>query len=90
MTGAELYKELERNASCRVTACEVEASSHKCGALSKKKVIGRRSEQEGEWLDDLVAWVVKARPGAEDQLITRYQSKKPGGRCSGASSRQKW
>jgi hypothetical protein len=47
---------IKSNVSC----CEVEASSHKVGDLRKKKmkVIGRRSESENQWCDDMVEWVV--------------------------------
>ena len=63
-----------------IIACEVEASSHKCGALSKKKIIGRRSREEGRWLDDLVEWLSTAELGREDQIFTRYKAKVAGGK----------
>ena len=64
----------------RIAACEVEASSHKCGALSKKKVIGRRSEEEGQWLDDLVEWISRVDLKKDDQIFTRYKAKSVGGK----------
>ncbi len=42
VAGARLTQEVNEESKCNVVACEVEASSHKGGALSKKKVIGRR------------------------------------------------
>ena len=46
---------------------------------STKKVVSRRSEQESQWLSDLTTWVVTADLKPEDQLFTRYASRKPGG-----------
>lgn len=75
VSGARLAHEVSEDSKCNVLACEVEASTHKGGALSKKKVIGRRSEQESQWLDDLVTWLIRAGLEAEDQIFTRYKSK---------------
>ena len=80
VAGARLTQEVNEESKCNVVACEVEASSHKGGALSKKKVIGRRSEQESQWLDDLVTWLIRANLEAEDQIFTRYKSKTAGGK----------
>ena len=63
-----------------IIACEVEAISHKCGALSKKKIIRRRSREEGRWLDDLVEWLSTAELAREDQILTRYKAKIAGGK----------
>lgn len=78
--GARLAQEIGDHPSCNIIACEVEASSHKGGALSKKKVIGRRSPQESQWLDDLVMWLSKGKLAADDQVFTRYKSKTVGGK----------
>ena len=78
ISGAALSKEMEAVPARRVVACEVEASSHKGGALSKKKLIGRRSREEGQWLDDLVEWLSRSKVKAEDQIFTRYKSKAVG------------
>ena len=78
ISGASLSKEMETVPARRVVACEVEASSHKGGALSKKKLIGRRSHEEGQWLDDLVEWLSRSKVKAEDQIFTRYKSKAVG------------
>ena len=64
----------------RIAACEVEASSHKCGALSKKKIIGRRSREEGQWLNDLVEWISRADLKKDDQIFTRYKAKTVAGK----------
>lgn len=80
ISGARLAQEISDNPKCIIVACEVEASSHKGGALSKKKVIGRRSVQESQWLDDLVLWLSKVNLKAEDQIFTRYKSKTAGGK----------
>ena len=55
-----------------IIACEVEASSHKCGALSKKKINGRRSRE--------VEWLSTAELAREDQIFTRYKAKTAGGK----------
>lgn len=60
-----------------VICCEVEASSHKVGDLSKKKmkVIGRRSESENQWCDDMVEWITRSGVKAQDPLFCRYATK---------------
>ena len=78
--GAAISAEMKSIPAPVITACEVEASSHKCGALSKKKIIGRRSIEEGRWLDDLVEWLSTAELGREDQIFTRYKTKVTGGK----------
>lgn len=80
VAGARLAHEVSEESKRDVIACEVEASSHKGGALSKKKVIGRRSAQESQWLDDLVTWLLMTKLEAEDQIFTRYKSKTVGGK----------
>ena len=78
--GAALAERMGVIALKDVVACEVEASSHKGGALSKKKVIGRRSDEESQWLNDLVEWLSKSKLKAEDQIFTRYAAKTVGGK----------
>ena len=78
--GSALSAEMKSLPVPIIVACEVEASSHKCGALSKKKVIGRRSSEEGRWLDDLVEWLTTADLAREDQIFTRYKAKVIGGK----------
>jgi hypothetical protein len=73
---------MKNNPNCRVLACEVEESSHKGGALNKKKVIGRSSDEEGQWLNDLVEWLVNAATQANDQVFTRHKAKTIGGKVS--------
>ena len=51
IAGSALSAEMKLIPAPMIIACEVEASSHKCGVLSKKKIIGRRSREEGRWLD---------------------------------------
>ena len=80
VAGARLAHEVSEESKSDIIACEVEASSHKGGALNKKKVIGRRSEQESQWLDDLVSWLLMTKLKAEDQIFTRYKSKTVGGK----------
>ena len=63
-----------------IVACEVGASSHKSGVLRKKKIIGRRSEEESQWLDDLTDWLLKSDLKTEDQIFTRYKAKAIGGK----------
>ena len=73
VAGAGLAQAVSDNPDRKIVACEVEASSHKGGALSEKKLIGRRSSEESQWLDDLVAWLVNSRLAAEDLIFTRYK-----------------
>jgi hypothetical protein len=80
IAGAGLAQAVTDNPSRKVIACEVEASSHKGGALSKKKLIGRRSSEESQWLDDLVAWFVNNKLAADDLIFTRYKAKTAGGK----------
>ena len=70
----------QRQPEVHLSSDEVETSSDKGGALSKNKVIGRRSVQESQWLDDLVLWLSKVSLKAEDQILTRYKSKTAGGK----------
>ena len=48
VAGAGLAQALSDDPSRKILACKVEASSHKGGALSKKKFIGRRSSEENQ------------------------------------------
>lgn len=80
VAGGKIAQELLSDRTCQVLVCEVEASSHKGGALSKKKVIGRRSPEESQWLDDLIEWLSNAKVKADDQIFTRYKSKTLGGK----------
>ena len=80
IAGSGLAQAVSDNPECKIIACEVEASSHKGGALSKKKLIGRRSSEESQWLDDLVAWLVHNKLTAEDLIFTRYKAKIAGGK----------
>ena len=80
VAGAGLAQALRDDPSRKIVACEVEASSHKGGALSKKKLIGRRSSEESQWLDDLVVWLVNSKLAAEDLIFTRYMAKTVGGK----------
>ena len=79
VAGAGLAQALSDDPSRKILACKVEASSHKGGALSKKKFIGRRSSEENQWLDDLVAWLANSKLAAEDLTFTRYKVKTAGG-----------
>lgn len=80
VAGAELAQDVSDNPRRQIVACEVEASTHKGGALSKKKLIGRRSSEESQWLDDLVVWLVYSKLAAEDLIFTRYKAKTVGGK----------
>ena len=80
VSGAGLAQAISDDPDCKIVACEVEASSHKGGALSKKKLIARRSREESEWLDDLVVWLVNSHLVAEDLIFTRYMAKTVGGK----------
>ena len=80
VAGSGLAQAFSDDPNRRIIACEVEASSHKGGALSKKKLIGRRSNEESQWLDDLVAWLLHSKLAAEDLIFTRYVVKTAGGK----------
>ena len=41
-----------------VVACCVEAASQKTGSFTKMKLIGRRTLEEGQFLVELVSWVI--------------------------------
>ena len=75
-----LSQEIRATPVPAIVACEVEALSHKSGVLRKKKVIGRRSEEESQWLDDLAEWLSKSDLTTEDQIFTRYKAKTIGGK----------
>ena len=80
ISGSLLAQEMRATPIPAIMACEVEASSHKSGVLRKKKVIGRRSEEESQWLDDLTEWLLKSDLKTEDQIFTRYKAKTIGGK----------
>ena len=63
-----------------VCACWVRASSQKTGSFMKMKLIGRRTPEEGQFLDDLVCWVTHSGVTEVDRLFSRYTELKCGTR----------
>ena len=83
LVGGEGLREREGLLGSQVEGCWVQASSHKTGSRVKAKLIGRRSAEEAQFLEDLVEWNVRAGVMAEDKLFTRYL-----GRGDGTFSRK--
>ena len=61
-----------------VVACCVEAASQKTGSFTKIKLIGRRTLEEGQFLDDFVSWVTHSGVTEADRLLSRYTELKCG------------
>jgi hypothetical protein len=78
--GSRASKLLQKS---NVICCEVESSSHKVGDLSKKKmkVIGKSSEAEAQWCNDMVDWAAHSGIKGNDPLFCRYATK-PGHQVS--------
>ena len=56
----------------QVYGCWVKPSTQKTGATAKSKFIGRRSVEESQFLDNLVAWLRLSGVRTVDRLFTRY------------------
>ena len=56
----------------RVQGCWVSTSSHKTGAAVATKLIGRRSPEESQFLDDLAEWVSCSRVQPNERLFTYH------------------
>lgn len=54
----------------RVSECRVQAATSKGKAIVKPKLIGRRSVQESQFLDDLILWVVRSGSWGNDELFS--------------------
>ena len=63
-----------------VCACWVKAASQKTTSVMKMKLIGRRTAEESQFLDDLVNWVTHSGVAESDRLFTRYTELKCGTR----------
>jgi hypothetical protein len=61
-----------------VLRCWVKAASQKTGSSMKMKLIGRRTSEEGQFLDDLVSWVTHSQVTETDRLFSRYIQLKSG------------
>lgn len=55
-----------------VVGCWVRGSTHKSGEMAKTKLIGRRTPDEVQLLEDLVEWVTRSGVAPEDELFGRY------------------
>ena len=64
-----------------VAGFQVQTSSQKTGAPAKAKVIGRRSPEEAQFLDDLVTFVAFSGVKPMDELFCRYLTRKNSDRC---------
>ena len=63
-----------------VCACWVRAASQKTTSFMKMKLIGRRTGEESQFLDDLVSWVTYSGVTERDRLFSRYAVLKRGTR----------
>ena len=54
------------------------AASQKTGSFMKMKLIGRRTPEEGQFLDDLISWVTHSGVTEADRLFSRYTELKCG------------
>lgn len=63
-----------------VLRCWVKAASQKTGSALKMKLIGRRTPEEGQFLDDLICWVAHSQVTETDRLFSRYIRLKSGRR----------
>lgn len=63
-----------------VAGFQVRASSQKTGAPVKAKVVGRRSPEESQFLDDLVTFIAFSGVKPTDELFCRYLTRKNSGR----------
>lgn len=57
---------------CHVTGCWVRSSTNKTGPVVKTKLIGRRTPEEAQFLDDLTSWVTHSRVTPIDELFSRW------------------
>lgn len=55
-----------------IIGCWVKAVTQKTGTSMKMKLIGRRTPEEGQFLDDLVSWVTHSQVKEVDRLFSRY------------------
>ena len=66
--------------STSMLRCWVRAASQKTGSLLTMKLIGKRTPEEGPFLDDLVCWVTHSQVTGTDRLFSRYIQLKCGRR----------
>ena len=59
-----------------VAGFQVQTSSQKTGAPVKAKVVGRRSPEESQFLDDLVSFIAFSEVKPKDELFCRYLTRK--------------
>ena len=64
-----------------VAGFQVQASSQKTGAPVKAKVVGRRSLEEAQFLNDLVSFMAYSGAKPMDELFCRYLTRKNSDRC---------
>jgi hypothetical protein len=55
-----------------VVGCWVQGSTHKSGEMAKTKLIGRRTPDEVQFLEDLMKWVTRSGVTPENELFRRY------------------
>jgi hypothetical protein len=61
-----------------VRAIEVCALTHKVGMINHTKTVGKRSDEEEEFLGDLVEWLMFSGASGKDELFCRYAPRKNG------------
>ena len=76
--GGTFFQEIRIGTSLTssVTGFQVQTSSQKTGEPVKAKVIGRRSPEEAQFLDDLVAFIAFSGVKPTDELFCRYLTRK--------------
>ena len=61
-----------------IVAYWVKASSQKTGSFMKMKLIGRRTPEDGQFLNDLISWMTHSGVTEADRLFSRYSELKCG------------
>ena len=76
--GGAFFTQLRLGNSCTSAVAEfqVHTSTQKTGAPVKAKVVGRRSAEEAQFLDDLVTFVAFSGEKPTDELFCRYLVRK--------------
>ena len=70
--GGELGVEGSAGPGQQFDGCMVRTASHKTGSAVMTKLIGRRSPEEAQFLEDLTDWVLRSGVRVTDRLFTRY------------------
>ena len=76
--GGAYFKDIRlgKETTSNVAGFRVQASSQKTGAPVKAKIVGRRSPEEAQFLEDLVTFVAFSEVKPTDELFCRYLPRK--------------